>query len=230
MKDRALVLFSGGQDSTTLLGWARNRYNSVHAIGFNYGQRHEVELEQAKIITDAFKIPYILVKIPFMKDIVISNLLQDGDINSSHPDNKELPSSFVPNRNALFLTIAHAYAQKIKANDIIGGMCQTDYSGYPDCRLDFIKKIQKSLNIGSNQKIKILTPLMKLTKAQTFDLAQREGFLSIVIHDSHTCYNGDHKTFHEWGFGCGECPACVLRAKGWTEYIYYKSNGLPMFR
>lgn len=216
--EHALVVFSGGQDSTTCLGWAKNRASRVDAITFSYGQRHAVELTAAQDIAASLHVPLKVVAFDFLSSLVTSALLTGGDIASQHPDDASLPASFVPNRNALFLTLAHAYAQTIHADTIVAGMCETDFSGYPDCRRNFIDSIEQSLSLGSNKHIPIVTPLMHLTKAQTFALAETEGMLDIVIKNSHTCYEGN-RSMHEWGFGCGKCPACVLRRKGYDEFI-----------
>ncbi len=216
---KALVIFSGGQDSTTCLGWAKNRYDKVEALSFEYGQRHSIELEQAKKIAKKLNIKHTILNISLFKEIGNSALLdKESDINAPHSQKQNLPSSFVPNRNAIFFTAAHAFAQRIGASYLITGISQEDYSGYPDCREEFIKPLEKALNIGSDSDIKFLYPLIHLTKAQTFKLAKDEGVLDIVIKDSHTCYNADHSTFHPWGYGCAECPACKLRQKGWEEY------------
>ncbi|MEK6793595.1 MAG: 7-cyano-7-deazaguanine synthase QueC [Spirochaetota bacterium] len=214
----ALVVFSGGQDSTTCLGWAKNRAEKVDAITFSYGQRHAVELTAAKDIAALMNVPLKVVIIDFLSSLVTSALLSDGDIAAKHPDDASLPASFVPNRNALFLTLAHAYAQTIHADTIVAGMCETDYSGYPDCRREFIDAMERSLSLGSNKQIPIVTPLMYLTKAETFKRAETEGVLDIVIAKSHTCYEGD-RSMHDWGYGCGQCPACVLRKNGFDEFV-----------
>lgn len=225
---KALVIFSGGQDSTTCLHWALsplfNDFEEVEAISFNYGQKHSVELEQAKKICDSLNITLHIIDISFLNDIVESALTSNGDVNKLN--DKGLPSSFVPNRNQIFITMAHSLAQKINATHLITGVCQTDYSGYPDCRESFIKAIEWSTNLGSDADIKILTPLMYLTKAETFELAMTMGDKAYrsVIEDSHTCYNGDRTTLHDWGYGCGECPACELRSKGYTEFKYLMTN------
>ena len=214
---KALIVFSGGQDSTTCLGWAKNRYEEIECISFFYGQKHSIELEKSKEICKLEGIKQTIINIDFLGGLVNSALTSNGDVSAKHKDNNDLPASFVPNRNALFLTLAHAYAQKIKAQDIITGTCQTDYSGYPDCRQEFIDLLEKTLNKGSATNLKIITPLMDLTKAETFKLAEKENCLNLVINYSHTCYNGS-AIFNEWGFGCGECPACELRKKGFYEY------------
>lgn len=216
-KATAVVIFSGGQDSTTCLYWALNRYEKVEAITFNYGQKHEIELEQAELICSKAEVKQTVIDLSFLDTIVESALTSNGDVNQINE--KGLPASFVPNRNQLFITLAHAYAQKIKASVLVTGVCQTDYSGYPDCRIEFISHIQDSTNLGSQSNIKIKTPLMFLTKAQTFKLADKEACLDIVIQDSHTCYNGDRDTDNLWGKGCGKCPACELREKGFSEYL-----------
>lgn len=216
---KAVVIFSGGQDSTTCLGWAIKRFDNVVAISFNYGQKHSIELEQSKKITEYFKIEHHVVDISFLNQIVDSALVHNnGDVNANHSRLKHLPASFVPNRNAIFITLAHAYAQKIGAEYLITGVCETDYSGYPDCRESFIQSIEQTLNLASDATIKILTPLMKLNKAQTFQLAKEEEILDLIIEESHTCYNGNRTKKFDWGYGCGECPACILRAKGYENF------------
>ncbi len=220
---KAVVVFSGGQDSTTCLYWSKNRFDSIIAISFFYGQKHSRELEQAKKIAQMANIEHHIIDISFFGDIVDSALTHNGDVTKSHNRLKNLPASFVPNRNAMFLTIAHAFAQKIGAEALVTGVCQTDFSGYPDCRDEFIKTINKALNIGSDTNLKIITPLMWLNKAQTWDLAEKEGCIDIVKTYSYTCYNGSEK-MNDWGYGCGECPACNLRKKGWGEYVQSKKK------
>lgn len=214
----ALVVLSGGQDSVTCLGYALKYFKQVSAISFLYGQRHAVELQCARQLCEKYNIPHKLVSLDFMPELVTSALTGDGEVGQPHAHKPGLPSSFVPNRNALFLTIAHAHAQEIGSSTLLTGVCQTDYSGYPDCRHTFIKALEHALNVGYETKIQIGTPLMNLTKGETFCLAEDVGFLEEVLEMSHTCYNGDHETKHEWGYGCGTCPACLLRAKGWEEY------------
>lgn len=216
-KNKAVVIFSGGQDSTTCLYWALNRYEEVEAITFNYGQKHAVELHQAKIICERENVKLTVIDISFLDTIVKSALTSNGNVNELNE--KGLPASFVPNRNQLFITMAHSYAQKIGAKELITGVCQTDYSGYPDCRQEFINAIAIATNLGSDSNIVIRTPLMELTKAETFKLAEDEGCLNQVINLSHTCYNGNRDLVHAWGRGCGECPACELRKKGYEEFL-----------
>lgn len=215
----ALVVLSGGQDSVTCLGMALKNHEKVHAISFVYNQRHVVEIECAKTLTSKYGVDHKVVNLgDVVSSLVTSALTGVGEVGQPHVYKEGLPSSFVPGRNALFLTLAHAYAQEIGAGVIYTGVCQTDYSGYPDCRDEFITVFNDALNIGYETGIEIMTPLMFLTKAETFALAKEVGFLEEVIKNSHTCYNGDHATEHEWGFGCGKCPACELRKKGFEEF------------
>jgi 7-cyano-7-deazaguanine synthase len=223
-KIHALVVLSGGQDSVTCLGFALQEFEKVSAISFVYGQRHEVELQCAAHLCQKYHVPHKLVDLSFIGGLVTSALTGKGEVGKPHAYKAGLPSSFVPNRNAFFLTAAHAHAQEIGAGVLITGVCQTDYSGYPDCRNIFIEALQSALNLGYETGIAILTPLMWLTKAQTWELAEQVGFLDEVIKHSHTCYNGDHTTKHDWGYGCGTCPACELRKKGYEEFIASKER------
>jgi 7-cyano-7-deazaguanine synthase len=216
---KGLVIFSGGQDSTTCLGWAINKYEKIECITFFYNQKHSIELEQAKKICEMYKVKQTLIDISFLTHLVDSALTSNGDVNKSHPRLKNLPASFVPNRNALFITLAHAYAQKIGAETLVGGMCETDFSGYPDCRNAFLLNLVRTLNDGSEADIMMSTPLMWMNKAQTFQLAKDVDFLETVIEHSHTCYNGDREHRHAWGYGCGECPACKLRKEGYEQFL-----------
>lgn len=216
-KQKAVVIFSGGQDSTTCLYYALATYDEVEAITFAYGQKHSVEIEQSMKICERESVKQTIVDISFLNTLVESALTSNGNVNEINE--KGLPASFVPNRNQLFITLAHAYAQKIHAQYLIIGVCQTDYSGYPDCRKDFVDLIQVASNIGSASNIVIETPLMYLTKAQTFEMAQEYDCIDEVIEHSHTCYNGDRTKRHNWGYGCGKCPACELRQKGYEEFV-----------
>lgn len=215
-KEKAIVVLSGGQDSVTCLFWAEKKFASVEAITFDYGQKHRIELECAKEICYQFGFQHTIVDMQFVKKLNDSAMVHNG--NTSTILGNGLPASFVPNRNALMLTLAHMYAQKVDAKHIVTGVCQTDYSGYPDCRMDFISALETTLNMGSKASISIQTPLMYLDKAQTFKLAEEVGRLKEVVEMSHTCYEGDHSTWHEWGYGCGVCPACELRRNGWEKY------------
>lgn len=217
MKDKSLVVLSGGQDSTTCFFLAYKEYKEVECVFFDYGQRHKVEKEAAMALCDKYDVPLHIVELPFMTQVSVSALLDDKmDVNQMNE--KNLPNSFVPNRNQMFYTIAHSLAQKIGAETIYLGVCQTDYSGYPDCRNEFVQELSRITNIGSDAQIRVITPLMWLTKAETFKLAEEFGGLADVLELSHTCYEGDHETENEWGYGCGQCPACNLRENGWREY------------
>ena len=220
MKSKALVVLSGGQDSVTCLGLALKKHDEVECIGFVYGQKHSVEIQCAVALCKELDIKYTIVQIPALQQFNDSALIQGNGqgVNDEHEYKEELPASFVPARNATFLTLAHGYAQKIKANVIITGVCQTDYSGYPDCRNEFIEQLETALNTGYETNILIDTPLMWLTKSETFKLAEEIDFLTHVIEKSHTCYNGVRVILHRWGYGCGECGACELRAKGFEEF------------
>tara|TARA_R110000744_G_scaffold17537_2_gene47423 strand:+ start:2625 stop:3329 length:705 start_codon:yes stop_codon:yes gene_type:complete len=221
----ALVVLSGGQDSVTCLGLALKKADKVSAISFNYGQRHAVELDSAALLCAKYGVEHKVVAFDFLKDLVTSALTTEGaDVNKPHPHKKNLPASFVPCRNAIFLTLAHGYAQEIDADTLVTGVCETDYSGYPDCREIFIGSLETTLNIGYEANIRIWTPLMKVDKAQTFFLAQVAGFLDEVLENSHTCYEGDHTTRNTWGFGCGECPACILRRTGYELFFSGEYN------
>lgn len=207
---RGLVILSGGQDSTTCLAWAVNKFDEVHAITFDYGQRHRIEIEQAKKIAEAFEVPHKIVELTGIQQVAVSNLITDvGNINVGHSINPNLPSSFVPGRNLVFITYAAAYAYGQKINNLVTGVCETDYSGYPDCRQDTINALQNAINLGMDNNFKIHTPLMYLTKAETIELISNLGhFEKLAL--SQTCYNGVRP-------GCKQCPACVIRAAGFNE-------------
>ena len=212
----AVVIFSGGQDSTTCLYWAISKYQRVEAITFQYGQKHQVEIECSKLICNDEHIKQTIVDVSFLSTLVESALTSNGDVNKIN--SKGLPDSFVPNRNQLFITLAHAFAQKIDATVLVTGVCETDFSGYPDCRNNFIRMIGMTSNLGSDSHIVIDTPLMWLSKAKIWQLAKDLGKLSEVIKFSHTCYNGLRDELHQWGYGCGTCPACELRAAGYEQF------------
>lgn len=220
---KCVVSFSGGQDSTTVAVWGKKEFEKVVLLGFDYNQKHKIELEQAKLIAKKLDLPLHIIKIDFLQNIVESALLSNStqEVNDAHCENKNLPASFVPNRNALFITIAHSFAQKIQAQNIALGVSQQDYSGYPDCRDYFIKNIELTLNLGSESDIKIHTPLMNKTKAEEFLLAKELGVLELILEDTHTCYNGDRNIRHSWGYGCGECNACILRKNAYEEFLRY---------
>ncbi|MDY8109839.1 7-cyano-7-deazaguanine synthase QueC [Fulvimarina sp. 2208YS6-2-32] len=224
----ALVLFSGGQDSTTCLAWALERYAHVETIGFDYGQRHRAELDVRPVILDAMRARFPawgeklgedhLIDLGVLGQISETALTQSSAIEMQE---NGLPNTFVPGRNLLFLTFAGALAYRRGARHIVAGVCETDFSGYPDCRDDTIKAVQLSLNLGMDKRFVIHTPLMWIDKAETWALAYRlgqTGFVDLVREHTHTCYLNDRTHRHDWGYGCGTCPACDLRAKGWIAY------------
>ena len=215
-RKHALIVLSGGQDSATCLVWALKIYEKVTTITFTYGQRHQAETTAAKFIAANYSVPLHVVNLPRLN--VSSALLDAGDINAQHEHNAKLPASYVPGRNAIFLTMAHALAQEIKADAIVTGICETDYSGYPDCRHNFIIQLEDALNEGYLTNIAIETPLMKLNKAQIFALAESLYALPMVLSLTLTCYENDYMKINEWGRGCGKCPACKLRKKGFEEF------------
>ena len=215
-QNAALVVFSGGQDSTTCLYWAKQRFERVECLGFDYGQKHRVELEQAQKIARDAGVSYNQIDI--RQTLSGSALTEhDKDVAAEHEKNASLPSSFVPGRNALFLTLAASHAYNRDIFDLVGGMCQTDYSGYPDCRRVFVEAIETSLSLAMECDLRIHTPLMYLTKAETWKLANELGILEVIRTDTHTDYNGDRSTLHEWGYGKLDNPASELRARGYEE-------------
>jgi 7-cyano-7-deazaguanine synthase len=226
--DKALVLFSGGQDSATCLAWALERFAHVETIGFDYGQRHAVELacRDGILETIAKTLPHWAgrigerhtIDLGVLGDISATALTRDVEIAMGE-DN--LPNTFVPGRNILFLTFAATVAYRRGIRHIVGGMCETDYSGYPDCRDDTIKALQATLNLGMDTRFVLHTPLMWIDKAQTWRLAKDLGgdaLVDLILEHSHTCYTGDRTHRHPWGYGCGTCPACQLRAKGFAQF------------
>ncbi len=228
MTDQALVLFSGGQDSTACLAWALARYERVETVGFDYGQRHRVELEarQAVRARIAREFPAWAGRLgeDHMLDIRSFGALAETAMTAERAieiTEKGLPSTYVPGRNLVFLTYAAAFADRRRLNVLVGGMCETDFSGYPDCRRDTIDAMQAALNLGMEQAFRIETPLMRLTKAETWGLAKGLGgepLVAITVEESHTCYLGERGTLHAWGHGCGGCPACELRRRGFEAW------------
>jgi 7-cyano-7-deazaguanine synthase len=225
--ESAVVLVSGGQDSTTALLWALETFGSVFGIGFFYRQKHAVELDAAELICRGLNIPFQRVDLSFMAALVDSNLFENtGDVNASHTQNPAVPSSFVPYRNLLFLTVAAGWASKVGARHLVTGVCETDFSGYADCRDVFIKSAQVALNLSTDlpgKDVVIHTPLMWMTKADEFAMAEQMGRLDFILENTMTCYNGD-RTRHDYGMGCGQCPACHLRAQGWREFSDRSTN------
>ncbi len=233
--EKALVLFSGGQDSTVCLAWALDRFDHVETVGFDYGQLHAVEIECRKRVLARLRRDYPAWTAKLGEDCVLDLGVLKALGGTALTDSvaigmgdKGLPTTFVPGRNILFLTAAAALAYRRGLRRLVGGMCETDFSGYPDCRDDSLKALQVALNLGMDQRFVIETPLMWLDKATTWALAEQLGgkpFVELVRVETHTCYRGTRTTLHEWGYGCGECPACDLRAKGWRAYIGSKSKG-----
>lgn len=234
-KDRALVLFSGGQDSAICLAWALDRYSRVETLGFDYGQRHDVELEARAAIRRELVRHYqpwadkladdTLINLPALKDISTSALTDDIEICL---DQNGVPSTFVPGRNLIFLTMAGAYAYNRKIMTIIGGMCEADFSGYPDCREETLEAQMKAFNLGTDSTFILETPLMHLTKSQSWHLAEKIGgeqIVRIINEYSHTCYRGVRDKKNLWGYGCDYCPACALRKNGWDEYAQQRRHG-----
>ncbi len=226
--DSALVLFSGGQDSATCLAWALDRYAHVETIGFDYGQRHAIELACRAPFLEALRERYPkwsrrlgedhTVDLGVIKALSDTALTRDTEIVMNE---NGLPNTFVPGRNLLFFTAAAVVAYRRGLRVLVGGMCETDYSGYPDCRDDTLKSLQVALNLGMNKRFVIETPLMWIDKAATWKLAASlvgPGFVELIVEHTHTCYVGDRTHRHPWGYGCGECPACKLRANGYRAY------------
>jgi 7-cyano-7-deazaguanine synthase len=232
--DSALVLFSGGQDSATCLAWALSRFSCVETVGFSYGQRHLIELDCRQALTEGMKLlrpdwasklgEAHTLDIPTLGTISETALTRDVAIEVGEGG---LPNTFVPGRNLVFLTFAAALAYRRGITHIVGGMCETDYSGYPDCRDETIKALNAALNLGMARQFHLHTPLMWLDKSETWSLARElggAGLIDLIRDHSHTCYLGERGVKHDWGYGCGECPACRLRAQGWTLHVAAKSG------
>lgn len=228
MSGSALVLFSGGQDSATCLAWACDRFDTVETLGFAYGQRHAVELDVRPRIRErivALNTDWKarlgddhVIKLDALAAISDSALTRDTAIEIA--DNG-LPTTFVPGRNLIFFSFAGALAYRRGARHLVAGMCETDYSGYPDCRDDTVKAMQVALTLGLDKRLTIHTPLMWIDKADTFAMAEQLGgqaLLDLIVEETHSCYLGDRTQRHEWGYGCGACPACQLRAQGFARF------------
>lgn len=225
----ALVLFSGGQDSSVCLAWALQRYQQVFTVGFDYGQRHTVELEARGAIrgaiADAFPEWAGGLGDDRVLDIRAFGAIGETALTIEKPIETGaggLPSTFVPGRNLVFFTYAAALGERLGASDLVGGMCETDFSGYPDCRRSSLDALEAALRLGMEQPIAIVTPLMRLTKSETWALAKGlggEALVGIIAHLSHSCYLGVREATHDWGAGCGTCPACLLRAHGWNDWV-----------
>ncbi len=221
---KGYILLSGGQDSFASLIWAKENFEEVEAVSILYAQKHKQEIEYAKRVAEHFGIRQSIYDIgDFLQSIANSTLLQDGDHNQKHEVASHLPASFVPNRNGLFFTIAsnHAYRNGEKHIHLITGTCQTDYSGYPDCRDSYIKSKAVELSLGLDCPVSIHTPLMWLNKAQTFEIADKAGKINEINTLTLTCYNGVEDQ-NPWGRGCGNCPSCKLRKAGYEEFTHSK--------
>ena len=226
--ETALVLFSGGQDSTVCLAWALERFSRVETVGFDYGQRHAIELSVRARLREKMSALNShwaarlgddhMIKLDALAAISDTALTRQTAIEIA---DSGLPTTFVPGRNLMFFCFAGALAYRRGARHLVAGMCETDYSGYPDCRDDTIKAMQVALTLGLDKRVAIHTPLMWIDKAETFALAVEiggEAFLDLLIEDSHSCYLGDRGKRHDWGYGCGTCPACQLRAQGFAKF------------
>ncbi|MDH4744209.1 7-cyano-7-deazaguanine synthase QueC [Sphingomonas sp. CBMAI 2297] len=228
MSEGALVLFSGGQDSATCLAWALDRFERVETVGFDYGQRHSIELE----CRDSFRRELIAQRPDWadhlgpdhMLDLSVLGQVSETALTSTAEIKMRedgLPNTFVPGRNLLFFTLAAALAYRRELRHMVGGMCETDYSGYPDCRDDTLKSLQVTLNLGMGNRSVLHTPLMWLDKAATWRLAEELGgsaLVELIRTGTHTCYKGDHDALHPWGYGCDNCPACDLRRNGYEQF------------
>ena len=228
MHDAALVLFSGGQDSTVCLAWALERYARVETIGFDYAQRHAVELRCRGTVLRELREQFpawaaklgadTVLELDVIREVSESALTRDAEITLGAGG---LPTTFVPGRNLLFFTTAAALAYRRGIKVLVGGMCETDYSGYPDCRDDTLKALQVALTLGMDRRFVIETPLMWRDKAETWRLAEQLGgerLVALILEHTHSCYRGERTHRHPWGYGCGDCPACDLRAKGYARY------------
>ncbi len=224
----ALVLFSGGQDSTTCLAYALQRYSRVETLGFNYGQRHHVEMQSRlqvlQRITEAMPMAHQRLGQDHVLDLAVLGQVSETSLTRDmafRVSESGLPNTFVPGRNLLFLTLAAALAYRRDLQVLVTGVCETDFSGYPDCRDDTMKAMQLALSLGMDRRILVETPLMWIDKAETWAMAHQLGgdaLVELIVEHSHTCYTGDRDHRHDWGYGCGTCPACELRAAGWQRW------------
>ena len=232
---RALVLFSGGQDSTACLAWALDRFAAVETVGFDYGQRHRVELDCRPRVIAALRaaFPHWSARLgeDHLLDLALLGRISDTALTAERAIEYQaggLPNTFVPGRNLLFFTLAAALAYRRGASVLVGGMCETDYSGYPDCRDNTIKALQVAISLGLAAPMTLETPLMWLDKAATWALTEQLGgpaLNALIVEESHSCYLGDRVQRHAWGYGCGACPACALRRRGWLAYRAQREGG-----
>jgi 7-cyano-7-deazaguanine synthase len=236
--EHALVLFSGGQDSATCLAWALTRFPGVETLGFAYGQRHRVELDCRATFRAGLAAQFPgwasrlgadhTLSLQALAAVSDTALTSETEIRMREDG---LPNTFVPGRNLMFLTVAAALAYRRGLRHIVAGVCETDFSGYPDCRDDTIKALQVAINLGMARRFVLHTPLMWLSKAATWQLAEGLGgrlLIDLLLEDTHTCYIGDRAHRHDWGYGCGQCPACRLRQTGWTEYRSLHRSAMPV--
>jgi 7-cyano-7-deazaguanine synthase len=224
----ALVALSGGQDSATCLYYALREYHPVRAISFDYDQRHKVELNAARRLAEGADVEHNIVPVPALRlfggaSLTDPSIASAGDASgtgANYAESRGLPSSFVPGRNAILLSTAAAFGLPRGLDVLVTGVCAEDRAGYPDCRDSFVRALERALQIGMDAaSFQIDAPLLHRSKAETWALAAELDVLEVVRHDTHTCYEGDHDTLNEWGYGCGECPACEVRAEGWRNYV-----------
>jgi 7-cyano-7-deazaguanine synthase len=233
----ALVLFSGGQDSTACLAWALSRFDRVETVGFDYRQRHRIELACRQDVIAAIRKTYPewgarlgpdhMLDLSVLGEVSQTALTREQEIDFAKGG---LPSTFVPGRNLVFLSLGGALAYRREIGRLVGGMCETDYSGYPDCRRATLDAMSEALSLGLNRSMLVDTPLMYLDKAQTWALANELGgqaLIDITIEQTHTCYLGDRVHRHDWGYGCGACPACELRANGYVKWRSHPAGNSP---
>lgn len=221
-KETALVVFSGGQDSTTCLFWAMREFKKVHALSFIYGQKHRNEVELARHIAEEAEVEFEVLDVSFIGKLGRNSLTDTSIPMDQEKPTDSFPNTFVPGRNLFFLSIAAVYAREKGINHIVTGVSQTDFSGYPDCRDAFIKSLNVTLNLAMDEQFVIHTPLMWIDKAQTWQLADELGVLELIRHETLTCYNGVQ------GDGCGHCPSCKLRKEGLDKYLEAKDKGIKL--
>lgn len=225
---KALIMFSGGQDSATCLAWALNRFDYVETVGFNYEQRHSIEMNCRQTVLANMRAAFPnwakklgedhIIDLSALGAISDTSLTRDVEITLSE---EGLPNTFVPGRNLIFLNFAAALGYRRGLTTLIGGMCEADFSGYPDCRIETLDAQMNAISLGMDKTFTLETPLMHLSKAQAWGLAHELGgqeLVELILEDTHSCYRGERDTRHDWGYGCGHCPACDLRAKGWAKY------------
>jgi len=231
---KALIMFSGGQDSATCLAWALNRFQYVETVGFNYDQRHSIEMTCRQTVLETMRAAFPqwaerlgedhIVDLSALGAISVTSLTRDVEITFSQ---EGLPSTFVPGRNLIFLNFAAALGYRRNLTTLIGGMCEADFSGYPDCRIETLNAQMQAISLGMDKTFTLETPLMNLSKAGAWDLAYKLGgqkLVEIILEDTHTCYLGERGIRFEWGYGCGNCPACELRDQGWGKYSFGRFN------